>query len=404
MGKKNFRLVLIGLVISLFGSAIQRFSFSLYLLEVSRDAAIFSNVLAVSVLPYLIFAPLAGSLADNKNKKHIMIALDLLSFLVILFYLVTASYVSNQVMFTAVIMFLLSTITTLYTPAVTTIIPEIVEKEGLMRANALVSQVASASNLGGPVLAGILYGGWGIAGVTFVNAISFFGSAILELFIVYKPEKREKTRISVRGSFVEMKDSFVYLRKGKSVSLSFILSYGLYNICLVPVLTILMPFVLRNLLGVSPQGYGVIEGIVAVGMIVGTSLISLFPTKFPVSQVHRWYYLMTAAIALMIGGASLGPHYWVVVLWTLAGFLIMMALGIGNVVTLSHTQHIMEKEYLGKVSAFSTAFATATIPVGQMLFGWYMELSGALIPLLVFVLVSNLAVTLFMRKKVAGII
>ncbi len=401
--KKNFGLVLIGLIISLFGSAIQRFSFSLYLLDISKDAAIFSNVMAISVLPYIFFAPLAGSLADNKNKKHIMIVLDLLSFGIILFYILAQGFISNHILLTAVIMFLLSTITTFYTPSVTTVIPEIVDKEGLVRANALISQVGSASNLVGPMLAGILYGVWGIAGVSLINAISFFASAILELFIIYEYKKEKKSTLSFGGTLVEMKESFYYLRRENKVTLNFIWSYGLYNICVVPVLTILMPFVIRNILGVSPQGYGVIEGMIATGMIVGTLLITFFPSWFKVHKVHYWYYLKILAILVMMGGLTLGLGSGVILLWTFAGFLIMMALGIGNVVTLSHTQHTVNQDYLGKTSAFSTAFATATVPVGQMLFGWYLSFSDKMIPLLVIVLLSNFAVTLFVRKTVCGI-
>lgn len=398
--KKNFNLVLVGLIISLFGSGIQRFSFSLYLLDISKDAAIFSNVMAVSILPYIFFAPLAGSLADNKNKKYIMVVLDLLSFGVILFYFLSQSFVDNQVLLTAVIMFLLSAITTLYSPAVTSIIPEIVNKDGLVRANALISQVGSVSNLAGPILAGILYALWGITGVTIINAVSFFGSAILEMFIVYKPERKAKTKLSFRGSFQEMKESYRYLRKSQPVSLRFILSYGLYNICLVPVLTILMPYIIRNQLGVSAQEYGFIEGLMATGMILGTSLISFYPTRFPVFKVHRWYYFKAVAVVVMIGAALSGMDNFLIMFWAMAGFLIMMALGIGNVVTLSYTQRTVDIDYLGKTSAFSTAFATATVPVGQIIFGWYMQLSGQVIPLLLFVLITNVLVTLFVRKSV----
>ncbi len=401
MGKnRNFKMVLIGLIISLFGSAIQRFSFSLYLLDVSKDAAVFSNVMAISILPYIFCAPLAGSLADTKNKKHIMIILDLLSFGVILCYILSGSYFTNKILLTAIIMFLLSTITTFYTPAVTTMIPEIVKEEELVRANALVNQVGSASNLVGPVLAGVLYGLWGIAGVTIVNAVSFLGSAILEMLIVYKPVKRAVSRVSLRGSIKDMKDSFRYLRHKNPVSLGFIWSYGLYNICIVPVLSILMPFVIRTLLSVSAEGYGVVEGLIATGMIAGTMLITILPGRFPVSHVHRWYYLMTLAIILMIVAIIPGLYPGIVVMWTIAGFFIMMALGIGNVVTLTYTQKTVDRDYLGRISAFSTAFATATVPIGQIIFGWYMELSGNIIPLLVVVLMTNLAVTLYVRSKV----
>ena len=59
MKNKNFLIIVIGQIISLFGNAIQRFSMSLYLLEFTGSAAVFSQILAISTIPYIIFAPIA---------------------------------------------------------------------------------------------------------------------------------------------------------------------------------------------------------------------------------------------------------------------------------------------------------------------------------------------------------
>ena len=69
MRNKNFVIIVIGQIISLFGNAIQRFSMSLYLLEFTGSAAVFSQILAISTIPYIIFAPIAGKLSDSVNRK-----------------------------------------------------------------------------------------------------------------------------------------------------------------------------------------------------------------------------------------------------------------------------------------------------------------------------------------------
>ena len=71
MKNKNFIIIVIGQIISLFGNAIQRFSMSLYLLEFTGSTAAFSTILAVSTIPYIIFAPISGRLSDNINRKKI---------------------------------------------------------------------------------------------------------------------------------------------------------------------------------------------------------------------------------------------------------------------------------------------------------------------------------------------
>ena len=75
MKNKNFIIIVIGQIISLFGNAIQRFSMSLYLLEFTGSTATFANILAISTIPYILFAPIAGRLSDNINRKKIMVYL-----------------------------------------------------------------------------------------------------------------------------------------------------------------------------------------------------------------------------------------------------------------------------------------------------------------------------------------
>ena len=81
MKNKNFIIIVIGQIISLFGNAIQRFSMSLYLLEFTGSTATFSTILAISTIPYIVFAPISVRLSDNINRKKIMVWLDLFCFI-----------------------------------------------------------------------------------------------------------------------------------------------------------------------------------------------------------------------------------------------------------------------------------------------------------------------------------
>ena len=53
MFNKNFLIIVVGQIVSLFGSTIQRFCMSLYLLEFTGSTATFANILAISTLPYI---------------------------------------------------------------------------------------------------------------------------------------------------------------------------------------------------------------------------------------------------------------------------------------------------------------------------------------------------------------
>ena len=73
---RNFCLMIIGQIISLFGNAILRFALSMYVLDLTGSAAAFGTILAVSMIPTVLLSPVGGIIADRINRRNIMVALD----------------------------------------------------------------------------------------------------------------------------------------------------------------------------------------------------------------------------------------------------------------------------------------------------------------------------------------
>ena len=68
---KNFTLLVIGHIISLFGNAMLRFSLSLYVLDTTGSASAFATILAISMIPTILLSPVGGVLADRMSRRHI---------------------------------------------------------------------------------------------------------------------------------------------------------------------------------------------------------------------------------------------------------------------------------------------------------------------------------------------
>lgn len=368
---KNFTLVLTGQIISLFGSAIQRFSLSLYLLELTGSARIYSNILALSILPYIFLAPLAGMAADSFNRKKIMIVLDICAGGLLAVYGLSFFIGIESVFLAGAVMIILAALSACYNPAVTACLPQIVAKENLSFANSCISQVGAWSNILGPVLAGILYGFLGIRMIIIINAISFFASAALECLIHMPDTKKEGQKsFDFLSSYLNMGMTWKTLRKKYVVVSGIILSYGMYNICIVPINTILFPAVMNLEFKVPPEVYGTVEGIITFGMLLAGILVTWRPAWFRFPTIYRWNYPMPVVMAgmglllLLSSSNSLG-----ITAMALGGMTIMFCLGAGNIVTLTYMQNSIPIQMLGSVSALSTAVATGTIPIGQILFG-----------------------------------
>lgn len=414
MKNKNFIIIVIGQIISLFGNAIQRFSMSLYLLEFTGSTATFANILAISTIPYILFAPIAGRLSDNINRKNIMVYLDLFCSILIGGYAFILLRGNDSALIVGAVMFMLSVCATLYGPAVTSSIPQIVEEDKLTSANGVINQVGSIVNFVGPILAGILYGLLGIKVIVVVNAVSFFVSAIMELFLdIPDVPKGNDTEIAidsnekilsinfVKKSFVDMKESFIYLKNEKQIVLGIIASYALCNIFLVPILSIVAPYFINVFLGLSSEIFGIVEAICVLGMILGGFWISVKPNMFSMKNVHYTYFPMIAGVIVMstLGFIKLN-NYVLAGIFALGGLAIMLSLSLSNVLTLTFIQKQVPGEMLGRVSAFSTAIATISVAPGQLLFGQVIDMG---IPIGIILLVSaifNIGLMLFIKWNV----
>ena len=86
---RDFSMVVIGQIISLFGNAILRFALPLYLLRETNSSVLFGTVTACSFIPMVIFSLLGGVIADRENKRNIMVVLDFFTaFIIIMFYII----------------------------------------------------------------------------------------------------------------------------------------------------------------------------------------------------------------------------------------------------------------------------------------------------------------------------
>lgn len=405
----NLSILVLGQIISLFGSAIQRFAFSLYVLDITGSGSVFASILAFSMIPIVILAPVAGVIADRLNRKNVMVVLDFISAGLIFAYAVFLARGTDSVMMVGIVSFLLSGISTIYQPTVTSSIPDIVEEDELMAANGMVQQVSSLSNLLGPILAGIFYGFLGIKGIVLINAVSFCFSAIMELFLKM-PKKHIISEGNIFRIFVgDIKESNAYLRNENRIIFRMIFTSGLYNLFLVPIFSVGAPYIIKITLGMSDQTYGFAEGVIALGMIVGAMIVSMWPKRFSIRTVYRVLYVSVVCMfmmgaVLLLPKEAIASRFMIAIGFTLFGSGIMLVLGIANVITASFMQTSVPSHMLGKISAYGLAFATVCVPLGQLLFGAFLDVMSDKVSLLVILFsIFTFGVTLIVRWNVRQI-
>lgn len=153
---KNFIFFLAGQTLSMFGTNIIKFAISLYILEVTASATVFGWITAASYIPPIILSPFGGILADRKNKKNLMVALDGIYGMITLLMGI-AFQRREEFGIVAGLLILLSIVSAFEAPVVQSSVPLIQTNENLTKANAIVNQITSLSGLLAPFLAGIFY-------------------------------------------------------------------------------------------------------------------------------------------------------------------------------------------------------------------------------------------------------
>lgn len=366
---KDFALVVIGQIISLFGNGIVRFALPLYLLKQTGSPTLFGIVSALSFLPMIVLTPIGGMIADRVNKRNVMVVLDFFTAaLMLMFFLLLGNI--NVVGLLIVTMMLLYGIQGAYQPTVQASMPLLQGKEHLLSANAIINQVNALSNLLAPIIGGILFGFWGITPIIVIGGICFFFSACMEIFITIpykKPAEKQHIFKTARKDFSE---SLSFMSKEKPVILKGIWIICGFNLFLSAMLIVALPVLITQTLGMSDQLYGYSQGALAAGGLFGGIMVGVFAKKLSIQKVH--ILLLISALLLMPIAISLGlslPPFICYLIISISCFLLMGVATMVTVQLLTFIQSETPTQMLGKVLSCAMAFSMCAQPLGQSMYG-----------------------------------
>ncbi|ABR30238.1 MFS transporter [Thermosipho melanesiensis] len=273
---KNFTLFILGRLVSLIGSGIQMIAIPLYILDKTGSGTAMGIFTLLGILPRLLAAPFSGVIGDRFNRKNIMVLTDFIrGILIILLYIL-----SFRNMLQLIILFIIQAIVSVldgfFGAATSAMLPDIVSEEQLRRANSILGTVNSFSMIIGPILGGVIYGFFGISLVFLFNGISFILSAISEMFIEYNTLFKTKEKLSAKSFFIEFKEGLVFIVKKRSLKILF--TFAMFtNFLIAPLLQVVEPYILRQIVKMSAQQYGLVQTFFTIGMLLGNiALISFF--------------------------------------------------------------------------------------------------------------------------------
>jgi hypothetical protein len=176
-GNRNFRRLWMAQIVSEIGDWFYTLSIYTLLLQLTGHAGSVALALMLQVLPQTFAGPTAGVVNDRLKRKHVMIAADLIRFVVVLAML----FVRSRSMVWLVYPLLLAetTMAAFFEPARSSVIPNIAPEGEVLVANTLSSATWSVNLLIGAAVGGVVAAFFGRDTVFVLNALSFLTSALL---------------------------------------------------------------------------------------------------------------------------------------------------------------------------------------------------------------------------------
>ena len=375
---KDFTLVVVGQIISLFGNAAVRFALPLYLLNLTGSSALYGTVTACAFIPAILLSPVGGIVADRVNKRNIMVILDFFTAAVILTFSLLMDG-ENIILLLTVTLMLLYGIAGAYQPSVQASIPALADQDNFMAANSIINTISSFASLIGPVLGGVLYSAYGLKPVLWVCMVCFLMSAVMEIFIKIPFQKQASDGGILKTARTDFAESIHFIRKEKPVIGKAVLVICGINLFLAAMIIVALPYLVTEVLDIEPSQanrlYGFAQGALAAGGLAGGIGAGVFASKL---AIHKSGNLVIACAACvfpigvsLILFSSAIINYIVV---TVCCFLIMVCSTLFTVQMMSFIQTETPQNLIGKVIAVIFTVSMCAQPLGNAFYGVLFEI------------------------------
>ncbi|MBI5744353.1 MAG: MFS transporter [Elusimicrobia bacterium] len=353
----DFRRLFAGRVISAVGDKFFSIAIAWWVLSSAGEASKLhlGLVMAVNVLPVVIFGPLLGTLSDRSNKRSVMLAADAAraGLVLLLSGLLWSGRLNLYWLYS--VCFLISGFGPLFESAVAASIARLTSPEKMPQAVAVDASVLQVSNVVGSALGSVLMAAAGVAGAFLFNAGGYAASfaAVRGIRTRLDPEARTDSSF-----MAEFREGLAYTFGNKPL-LYLILTFAAFNFFVSPIL-ILIPMIVKFSLKESVTWLAVFETFFALGSALLALMLSFRELK---GGIYRWLFVSLLVMGGCFAGLYFSGNKYADCLLLLAGGA---ALGGGNTLAITLFQSVVPDEMKGRFFSVLTTLAYAVMPLAFM--------------------------------------
>ncbi|MBL8132803.1 MAG: MFS transporter [Anaerolineae bacterium] len=385
-----------GQTISEFGSRISRGGIPLIaVLNLGASPTQMGWLMAAASLPVLLFGLIAGAWVDRLPRRPLMIALDLVRFVLLLFIPLAAftGWLRFEVL--AVILASMSLMGVVFDAAYRAYLPQLIGSEHLMEGNSKLAVTDSLAEIGGPAVTGLLVQAVGAPLAVIADSITFLVGAGSKAAIRQRvpPPAPAAAGASIRreiaaGFRLIWGDPILRALAAGVAVRTFFGSFfaALYDF-----------YVVREL-GISPAVLGLLIAGGGVGALIGATMVERIVKRFGIGRAMIGGLLVSATLNFAIPLAGAVPHEWSPILLLAAQIGGDGALMIFWISEMSFRQMVIPGHMLGRTHASFEFLAHLAMPVGALIAGTIAAGVGAQYTLLI-AMTGGFAMALWLARS-----
>jgi MFS family permease len=213
---RSFFWLWLGQLVSQSGDYLLQVAVIWLVLQYTHSSAAVGLVLAVTLLPAVFFAPIAGVYVDKEDRRTILVISNLLQSLVVLALGVMYTFMALDYSVILASILILYTIAQFVRPAVLSMVPNIVGMSDIQTANSLLFITSSLNSIVGFSVGGLLFLLFGATFSIYYDFASFLFAAFAALMIdkkygsVQSISERSNERVSFMNRF---REGIAFIRK-----------------------------------------------------------------------------------------------------------------------------------------------------------------------------------------------
>ncbi|MEO6921230.1 MAG: MFS transporter [Collimonas sp.] len=315
---------------------------------------------AIQSLPFLLLSIPFGLLADRTSRRRLMVAAEALRMFALLGVLASVFLSRLSIELLAVFGFIGAVGTVGFSVAAPAIVPALVGRDLLAKANGRLELARSVAFAAGPALGGALTS-WAGAPAAFVLATILSGSAVVLLLQLREPQR---TPAAPRHPLLELRDG-AHLVWRDDLLRPILLTATAWNISWFVLQAAYVPYAVRQL-GLSAGAVGMTLGAYGVGMMVGALLAPRVVAWLPFGRAIQLGPAVSVLAALVMVATLAVPSGFLA-----AGSFFLFGVGpiIWVITSTTLRQTVTPGAMLGRVSAIFLTVNTGARPIGAALGG-----------------------------------